>query len=212
MLKKIIILLFLFLPNFCFANTNPSVQARVLPQHVEDVLEITNFQLEYISDNHVRLQWESNIQAASVVEYGNNMYKENTIRNNEYANIHVVDLLNLNSGTLYYYSVGIYNDNDSVGLGNDMFKTSGLRKSFIPNYEELVAPTGEGHIGATANYQYNYNYGDEDIYNVKSELFLLEDVASIFIIVSILLVLILVYRRQREKNKEKKKKWKKLDK
>lgn len=210
MFKKIILLLFLFLPNFCFANTNPSVQARVLPQNIEDVLEITNFQLEHISDNYVRLQWESNIPAASIIEYGNNIYKEHIVRDNEYTNIHVVDLLNLNSGTLYYYSIGIYNDNDSVSLGNDMFKTSGLRTSFIPNYGELVDPIGEGHIGATANYR--YNYGDEDIYDVKSELFLLEDVASIFIIVSILLVLILVYRKQREKNKRKKKKWKKLDK
>jgi hypothetical protein len=121
-----------------------------------------------------------------------------------------VSLSNLDSGTLYYYSIGIYNENDSISSGNDMFKTSGLRKSFIPNYEELIQPVGNEHIGATLNY--NYDYKDENVYGVRSELFLLEDMASIFIIISILLVLALIYKKQKEKNKRKKKKWKKLDK
>jgi len=211
MFRKIIILLFILLnPVLVLANTNPSVQARVLPKNIGDLLEITDFSLEYISDNHVQLHWNSNLPAASVVKYDNTVYKTHVIRNEEYKTEHIIDLLNLKAGTLYYYSVGVYNNDDSISLGDDMFKTTGLRETFIPKIEKLVKENSEYTIGANSNY--NYHYIDDTDYSVKSELFLLEDISTLFIIFSFLLVLVLIYKTQNKKNKDKKEKWEKLDK
>lgn len=211
MLKKFfIILILLSFPYNLLANTDTGVQARVLPENKELLLDIVDWSYENKSAGEVAFYVKTNLPANVKIEYGTTWQKGQMVIDENLQNEHHLLLRDLKYGTLYYFNISAFNDNDSISLGDNTIKTLGTRKVLDKN-KELIKKEDSGLIGS--NKKVNISPYPEENYNYKSdELFLLEDLSVLFIIFSLLLVLLLIYKALKNRNKRKEEHWEKLDK
>ncbi len=211
MFKKLfIILILLSFPYNLLANTDTGVQARVLPENKELLLDIVDWSYENKTAGEVAFYVKTNLPANVKIEYGTTWQKGQMVINENLQNEHYLLLSDLKYGTLYYFNISAFNDNDSISLGDNTIKTLGTRKVLDKN-KELIKKTDSGLIGS--NKKVNVSPYPDENYNYKSdELFLLEDLSVLFIIFSLLLVLLLIYKALKNRNKRKEEHWEKLDK
>lgn len=204
-------LILIVLPWATMAQGDTGVQARVLPSNIDVLLEILDWDYEILSDTEVLFTWETNLPAIAKIEYGDTWLKGNDLFTEIESLKHEILLRDLYPGTLYYFNLSAFNDNDSISLGDNTFKSAGQRK-VLDYSRKLDKPADENLVGATKKMIQLSPYPEDDFQYNSRELFLLEDLSVIFIILSILLVLFLVYKKLRQQNKEKGKHWEKLDK
>lgn len=124
MWRFLLILSLLSLPVAVWAYS-AGIEARVLPSDEANILSVESFEIVELGENHAVFEVKTNLPAGVKLLYGNTWQKDQVFDDESMLTEHQFTLIDLRPATLYYYRLYLFNDKDSISLGDQVFKTTG---------------------------------------------------------------------------------------
>jgi len=201
MWRAFIIASLLLIPLFVWANS-AGIEARVLPSQQEDILSVESFEIVELGETSATFSVKTNLPVQSKLLYGDTWQKDQELAVAELNNEHQLILTDLQPATLYYYRLYLYNDKDSISLGDQIFKTTGQKR--IDWLDEQVLDTEKTDFKPQNQETGTKSLENEDIQQQaapKSGLFTVADLAFLLLCFSIFLLLLAIIKHLRRSTK-----------
>jgi hypothetical protein len=197
MWRAFIIVSLLLIPLFVWANS-AGIEARVLPGQPEDILSVESFEIVELGETSVTFSVKTNLPVQSKLLYGDTWQKDQELVVAELNNQHQLILTDLQLATLYYYRLYLYNDKDSISLGDQIFKTAGQKR--IDWLDEQVLEAEKADFKPQNQENGNKSSVNDDFQQQaapKSGLFTVADLSFLLLCLSIFLLLLAILKHFR---------------
>ncbi|HOX97396.1 MAG TPA: hypothetical protein PL066_03555 [bacterium] len=174
------------------------IEARVLPNEEANILTVEHFEIKDLGENQVSFDVKTNLPAQVKLLYGPTWQKELTFELPAQTAEHYFTIEELRPATLYYYRLYLFNDNDSISLGDQVFKTAGqpridwLDSTSAPHEPAYKAQNSVAPVSSMVETERPQSA-------ITGDLFSIADLAFLLLCLSIFLLLLAIikhYKRE----------------
>jgi|GEM_PF-3840370 len=199
MWRVFFIALLICLPMAVWAYS-AGIEARVLPTEEANILTVEHFEIKDLGENSVSFDVKTNLPSQVKLLYGPNWQKDVTFELPEQTAEHYFTIEELRPATLYYYRLYLFNDNDSISLGDQVFKTAGqprinwLDDNSAPHEPAYRAQNSVAPGSSVVETEYPQSA-------ITGDLFSIADLAFLLLCLSIFLLLLAIIKHYKKEIK-----------
>ncbi|HPL93014.1 MAG TPA: hypothetical protein PLB38_01895 [bacterium] len=176
------------------------IEARVLPNEEANILTVEHFEIKDLGENSVSFDVKTNLPSQVKLLYGPNWQKDVTFELPEQTAEHYFTIEELRPATLYYYRLYLFNDNDSISLGDQVFKTAGQpRIDWLDSTSAGLDSTYKAHNTLPPDTAVSVPERPQSA--ITGDLFSIADLAFLLLCLSVFLLLLAIIKHYKKEIK-----------